>query len=237
MLKFLGRRSAFHAAHNNAFFVDGDRLVLIDCAMDGFHKIRKLGEEKLAGGLVREFVVLVTHTHGDHVGGVPMLIHYAYYILKKTVTVIAPSGEVREDMAFLFDRLEGCAKDGYRLITVDEAEYPWLKCAISTKHAPELEGRCFGYQLLIDGRNVIYTGDTCMLDPFLPYIEEGTVLYTEVSAFKTPVHFYVGNLLEKETLFRDKKVEVFMMHLDDKEAILEATRDTGYKLAPLVSEN
>ena len=247
MLKFLGRRSAFHEEQNNAYFVDGDRMVLIDCAMDGFHKIRRMGPEKLAKlylaeeaddddtaeKRIREFVVLVTHTHGDHVGGVPMLIHYAYYVLKMPVTVIAPSEEVRTDIACLLDRLEGCAPGGYRLTTVDEADYEWLKCAILTKHAPELDGRCFGYQLTLGGRNVIYTGDTCTLDPFLPYIDEGTVLYTEVSAFDTPVHFYVGSLLQKEEYLKAKKAEVYLMHLDDQETILEKTKDTGFKPAPL----
>lgn len=250
MLKFLGRRSAFHEEQNNAYFIDGDRLVLIDCAMDGFHKIRRMGPDKLAAlyrgvkaedeqpaeSKIREFVVLVTHTHGDHVGGVPMLIHYAYYILKMPVTVIAPSKEVCEDMAYLLNRMEGCAPDGYRLITAEEADFIWLKGAIPTKHAPELDGRCFGYRLTIDGRNVIYTGDTCTLDPFLPYIEEGTVLYTEVSAFDTPVHFYVGRLFEKEEFLKAKKAEVYLMHLDDQEAILEKTKNTGFKPAALFSE-
>ena len=34
MLKFLGRRSAFHEEQNNAYFIDGNRMVLIDCAME-----------------------------------------------------------------------------------------------------------------------------------------------------------------------------------------------------------
>ena len=243
MLKFLGRRSAFHEEQNNSYFIDGDRLVMLDCAMNGFHVIRREGLKKLAEayrGSVdaeepKEFVILVTHTHGDHIGGIPMLIHYAYYVLKKPVTVVAPSEEVKEDMDYLLRRMEGCAQDGYRLLTVEEAGYEFVKAAILTEHVPDLAGRCFGYQLELEGRNVIYTGDSCTLKPFLPYITEGTVLYTEVSAFDTPVHLYVERLLEQEEFLREKKAEVYLMHLDDEDLILGKTKSAGYQPAPLVT--
>jgi ribonuclease BN (tRNA processing enzyme) len=270
MLRFLGRRSAFHEEQNNAFFIDGDRLVLIDCAMDGFHKIRRAGLQRMAEvyrnetagetgagtgepketgagtegaeaslPTIREIVVLVTHTHGDHIGGIPMLIHYAHYILKVGVTVIVPSEEIRKDMEYVFFRLDGCAPEAYTMLTVEEAKagekFPWLTGAILTEHVPELAGRCFGYRLTLGGKNVLYTGDTCTLEPFLPYVTEGTVLYTEVTAFDTPVHLYVGRLLEYVPTLQERHAEVYLMHLDDEEAILEKTRNTGFLPAPLAA--
>ena len=48
MLRFLGRGSAFNEEQNCAFFVEKGRLVLLDCAMSGFHAVRRTGLERLA---------------------------------------------------------------------------------------------------------------------------------------------------------------------------------------------
>ena len=69
MLKFLGRGSAFTDEHNSAYFVENDELILIDCPMSAF---QRLNDKNLA--LYDHIYVLVTHTHGDHVGGIGMLI-------------------------------------------------------------------------------------------------------------------------------------------------------------------
>lgn len=40
MLKFFGRDSAFGHSNNSAFFIDGKDLVLIDCPMSSFQKVK-----------------------------------------------------------------------------------------------------------------------------------------------------------------------------------------------------
>ncbi len=229
-LTFLGRGSAFTSEHNSAFFTDGAELVLIDCPMSSFDKLRRLGADNIAGISGAELTVIVTHTHGDHVGGIPMLIHYAYHVLKRGVTVIAPSDEVAADLRFLIDRLEGCSPDAYELLTADKAGRPWLLGVVPTSHSPSLEGRCFGYRLRVNGKNVVYTGDTSSVDPFLPYLEPGTYFYSEVSLHRTPVHIYIDDLLAKTA---GLDIKLFLMHLDDAEKTAEAIRSSSAELAPL----
>ena len=108
LLQFFGRRSAFFEQQNSAFFIQDHQLILIDCPMSSFHRLKELGPENLVGGPVDQIQILVTHTHGDHIGGIPMLIHYCYYILHIPVVVGAPSEEVRKDLEFFIERLEGC---------------------------------------------------------------------------------------------------------------------------------
>jgi len=260
MLRFFGRGSAFADIQNSAFFVDGERLVMIDCPMSSFHVLRREGPNAVAAAYqssiressstpaetgedpdstpdIRHLYVLVTHTHGDHVGGIPMLIHYAYYIWHIPLTVIAPSDEVREDLEFLINRLEGCGSDTYELITADDT-MPWGLQVIPTSHTVELEGRCFGFRLVINGRTVVYTGDTNTLAPFLPYLEgvPGAQFYTEVAVFSTPVHLYIYATLDELKSLTAAGVEVFLMHLDDEEHILTAIEGTGIQPAPLYIE-
>ena len=110
MLTFLGRGSAFTDEHNSAFFVENDELVLIDCAMSSFEKLNDMNMT-----LFKHIYVLVTHTHGDHVSGLGMLIDLMEFSVKTPITVVAPSKEVEADIRYLLRNIEGCADSWYQL--------------------------------------------------------------------------------------------------------------------------
>ena len=228
MLTFFGRGNAFSEYNNSAYFMNGDELVLIDFPMSSFYKLRLMLERERISAA--RCTVLVTHTHGDHVGGIPTLIQYAYYVIHRRVDVIAPSDEVAEDLRCLIARIEGCAADAYTIMTAKEAKRDWLLGTIPTKHAPELEGRCFGYLLDVDGSRVVYTGDTAVIEPFLPYLEDGVKLYADVSLRSTPVHLHLDELRKAVS---GRNIEVYLMHLGDENAVKDATAGTDMKLAPL----
>ena len=109
----------------------------------------------------------------------------------------------------------------------------WMKAVIPTKHVPALDGRCFGYNIEVDGVNTVYTGDTSTLDPFIPYLSEGSVLYTECSAYDTSVHMYVDRLIGYSDFFKEKGIRVYLMHLDDEDTILSKVSGTGFEAAEL----
>ena len=244
MLKFLGRGSGFSDNHNTAFFMKGSTLVLLDCSIMAFLKLKnglidQVGaEDKTSSSSTScdDIVVLVTHTHSDHVAGIPMLIQYSYFVWKKNVTIIAPCEEVKENLAYCFDNMEGINKDAYEMITADESNLPWLRNTIPTMHVKELEGKCFGYNLEIDGTNVVYTGDTCRIEDFLDYLENGSILYTECSSTDVIVHTPIEKILEYDQLFAEKNIQVYLMHLDDENKImtkLMVPHKAKYTFAPL----
>jgi len=228
MLKFLGRGSAFTDEHNSAYFIENDELVLIDCPMSAF---MRLNDKNLA--LFDHIYVLVTHTHGDHSGGIGMLIDLLQFSVKTPITIVAPSKEVEADLFYLLSRIEGCSSSWYELINIEDLDKDWFVRAIPTTHTEELEGKCFGFQLKVEGRNVVYTGDTNTLIPYESYIEKGTYLYCEISAYKSPVHLYCTEIHDKIKEYVAAGVNVYLMHMDDERRILQVMSGTGAELAPL----
>ena len=228
MLKFLGRGSAFTDEHNSAFFVENDELILIDCSMNAF---QRLNDKNLA--LYDHIYVLVTHTHGDHVSGLGLLIDLLQFSVKTPITIVAPSNEVEADLFYFLTRVEGCNTSWYELINAQDLNKDWFVEVIPTTHTEELSGKCFGFYLMVEGNKVIYTGDTNTLVPFEKYFEKGVYLYCEISAYKSPVHLYCSDIVQKIKDYTASGMFVFLMHMDDEKRIAQIMEDTGAEFAPL----
>ena len=229
MLKFLGRGSAFHSDNNCAFFTHNGKLVLLDCPMSAFHKMRELGVEKLAGSRPENITVLITHTHSDHIGGLGMLVHFSFFVWHIPVVIIAANDEIRQDISFVLERLDGCESSAYTIISPENTGFT----PVAVHHAVPLEGRCFGWAFDIDGKRVVFTGDTSSLEPFMPYLTDGTYLYTEASVYNSPVHLHIDKLKALMPELRSRNVRVFIMHLDDEETLRTTAEEIGAELAPL----
>ena len=231
MLQFLGRGAAFNDSFNSAFFRDGNDLILIDCNATTFHIVKKMD---LAG--VDNIYILVTHTHSDHIGGIALLVDYEYFIGNIPVTVFAPNDAVYEDLRYYLKNLDGCEDNWYTLRTVADLDKSWFTAAIPTEHTSALKGKCFGYALTVNGTPVVYTGDTRITEPYMPYLTPGTKLYMEISSHRSDVHLYapdVRGFIENAVA---KGIEVYLMHLDNEDKITELTAGTGAELAPLYRE-
>lgn len=232
MIKFFGRGSAFADEHSSAFFVHDNDLILIDCPATSFQKIKKMK------GLseFENIFILVTHTHGDHSGGIGTMLQYAWFALNKKVTVVAPSEQVENDLNILLRNIEGCEKKWFSITAADELNEEWLVSPVPTRHAGTLDGRCFGYHLKINGKNVVYTGDTAVLTPFIPLLKNGGYLYTEASYYRSDVHLHINDILPELVNLTENGINVYLMHLDNETEIEKIIEDTDIKLAPLFQE-
>lgn len=229
-LQFFGRGSAFADQHNSAFFIHNNELVIIDCPAATFQIVKKMGWDKYDN-----IYILITHTHGDHAGGVGMMLQYVWFAsgMKKRATIVAPSEKVKEDLILLLNRIEGCESEWYNITTAEKLDKEWLIQAVPTKHTAPLDGKCFGYQLNIDGCNAVYTGDTATLDPFAPLLNKGSVLYAEASTFKSDVHLFLEDMLPTYNDLINKGVSVYLMHIDREDVVKELIKETQIHLAPL----
>ncbi len=230
LLLFLGRGSAFADEHNSAFFVEDNELVLIDCPATSYQKVKKMNWEQYDN-----IYILVTHTHGDHSGGVGTMLQYVWFAsyMKKKVTIVAPSAEVKEDLLLLLMRIEGCEQEWFNIITADELDKKWFISAVPTTHVKPLAGRCFGYYLNIHGNNVVYTGDTATLEPFKPLLKRGSFLYTEAAYYKSEVHLYLKEMLPEFMELAESGVHVYLMHLDVEDKIKELIDGTTLRFAKI----
>ena len=220
-LKFFGRGSGFADEHTSAYFSTANKeLVIIDCPVSTFQKSKHIDLTDY-----EKFYILVTHTHGDHVGGLGLFVQYAFFTLKKPVTIVAPSAAVAVDI-FTVLTIEGNDPSWFKFVTVANIkEKEWLGDCILTKHSPQLENKCFGYHLIVDDVDVVYTGDTAILDPFLPYLVEGSVLYVDTSVYYGMIHLKLEDALDDFVSFTQRGIKVYLMHLDDVAAAEKIVAD------------
>ena len=79
-----------------------------------------------------------------------------------------------------------------------------------------MKGKCFGYNLEVCEKNVVYTGDTSTLDPFKPYLTPGSILYVDTAVFFAETHLKLEDVLDELIRYTIPGVEVYIMHLDDE---------------------
>lgn len=231
LLYFFGRGSVFTEKHNSAFFINDDELVLLDCSDYTFQQIRT---NKVDLSNIKKIYVLITHTHGDHINGLDILIEYMWFVLHIPVIVVVPSISLLTDIVYILNIL-GCSKSWYSIIYCNNLKKEWFISSIRTEHVDQLRF-CFGYNLNINGKNVVYTGDTVTLDPYIKYLSKDSYLYTECSYNDSGVHLYINDVLDKLIQLSENNVHVYLMHLDNEEKISEMIKDTCIKLAPLYND-
>ena len=220
-LKFFGRGSGFSDEHNSAYFFTANKeMVIIDCPVSTFQNVKHIDLKDY-----KNFYVLVTHTHGDHVGGLGLFVQYSFFVLKKPVTIIAPSAEVADDILTILT-IEGNDTSWYELVVAtDMEEKEWFSDCILTKHSPQLENKCFGYHLIVDDTNVVYTGDTSTLQPFLPYLTNGSLLYVDTSVYYGEIHLKLEDALNDFLALTARGIKVYLMHLDHFSAAENMVKD------------
>lgn len=227
-LKFLGNGSGFTESHNNAFFITGKNLVLIDLSMLNLYKLLALEPEKY-----NKIFLFVTHMHDDHTSGIGLFLQHMFYRQHKTVFIVAPF-EIQASLKIEFE-LKGIDSDAYIFKEPDKIKSLGINAlAIKTEHCPELIGQCFGYIFYLKDKKIVYSGDTIEYKKFIEYMkEENSELYLDVSASYGKVHILYDDIKEDLIKFSENRT-VFLMHIDDMEKIEKLIEGTKIQIAQTI---
>ena len=204
-LEFIGNDSGFGDKNNSAYFEQNNELFIIDCGYTVFNEIKN----RFDFSVYNNINVIITHLHNDHAGSLSQFILYMWFVYKKKVNVICNCKYIREYLD-----ITGTPSCAYELKNkVENLNLTFIK----TKHTDYLDA--YGFVMNINNKKILYTGDTCELEAFLPYLDNINELYIDLSKFGG-AHLKVDNVLEILKELKNKNIKIIPMHIDDKEYVL-----------------
>ena len=146
--------------------------------------------------------------HNDHAGSLSQFILYLWFIYNKKVTIYSKCEKIQEYLD-----ITGTTKEAYEIKTGNQnLEF------IKTEHAKELDA--YGFKLNLNNKSILYTGDTKLLDPFIPYLENCDEFYVDVSKFGG-VHLKFEEVFKDLQKIKNTNTKVILMHIDDKQYIAQ----------------
>jgi ribonuclease BN (tRNA processing enzyme) len=142
--------------------------------------------------------ILVTHLHGDHFGGIPFLILDGQFSRRaRRLLVVGPPGltdRVTQAMEVFFPG----SSQAQRKFETDFLE---LAEGIATAVGPlrvtpyEVVHACgappYALRVELEGRTVVYSGDTEWTDPLIPAVAGADLFISEAYFYDKPIRFHL----------------------------------------------
>lgn len=240
-LNFLGIGSAFATKlyNTSAFFVEGDKLFLIDCGETTFNQLFNQDFFKN----IEEIYVAFTHTHSDHIASICSLIKFCSAIRTK-LNIIVPSKDDNDLYGDILELLNifniYCIyKNKISFITSYEVNEYFTSFDsmefLSTNHAPELEGKCYSILFKTNLGNVFYSSDSIDTKYITKYLNDKLdKMYVDVTLTIPTVHLDL-NILDS-IIPQEKRNKIYCMHFDSEKCMQKA-EELGFNIAPSVAKN
>jgi len=201
-LTFIGRDSGFGQKNNSAYYVEKDKFVLIDCGFTVFEEIKN----KFDLSKYNSIEIIITHLHNDHAGSLSQLILYIWFVLHKKTIVVSNCQYIKTYLD-----ITGTPEESYELKnSLDNLSF------IKTEHTKYLDS--YGFRAIFNNKTIVYTGDTCILSPYLPYLNDCDEFYIDISRFGG-AHLKIDDVYNKLIELQNNGTNIFLMHIDDKEYI------------------
>jgi ribonuclease BN (tRNA processing enzyme) len=173
-LRFVGSGDALGSGGrvNTCFHVRGAHTnFLIDCGASSLPALKRLG-------IARDEIdlILITHFHGDHFGGLPFLLLDAQFARRTRPLVIAGPQSIEAKLANLMEALfEHSSKTKQRFdlsVVALEPEQSRTFGEVSVTPYPVVHGESGGpflaYRIEAEGRVISYSADTEWTDMLIP---------------------------------------------------------------------
>ena len=201
-LAFLGNDSGFGNRNTSAYIEENNELFIIDCGFTVFNEIK----QRFDFTKYKKINIIITHLHNDHAGSLSQLILYLWFIYKIQANIISNCINLKQYLD-----ITGTVPEAYILKKeLDNVKF------IKTDHVKYLDS--YGIFLIFHDKKLLYTGDTCSLSSFLPYIDEIDEFYIDLSKYGG-AHVKIDEVKDNLKEIKNKGIKVIPIHSDDKEYI------------------
>lgn len=190
-LTFLGTDSGFGQKNNSAFIENEECFTLIDCGFSIFTTIINRFDFKK----YKTINVIITHLHNDHAGSLSQFILYLWFVCNKKANIISNCKRIKEYLD-----ITGTPQDSYNLMKeMTNIEF------IKTEHVDYIDS--YGFKININGRKILYTGDTNTLKPFMNFLNDINEFYIDVSKYGG-AHLKIDEIIENLKLISSKNINI-----------------------------
>ncbi|HKS86315.1 MAG TPA: MBL fold metallo-hydrolase [Pseudolabrys sp.] len=219
-LQFVGCGDAFGSGgrFNTCFHVTGGLTnFLIDCGASSLVALKRLNIDRNAIDLI-----LLTHFHLDHFGGVPFFILDAQLVAKRErpLTIIGPPG-----LTDWYHRLFAATFPGERKLPFElnlrEVEigalsgFPGLEVAPFHVRHDDKAGPCLAYRIELEGKILCYSGDTEWTDTLHEAARGADLFICECYMFEKAVRAHLSLSILREKLPAIGARKVILTHMSD----------------------
>ncbi|NOJ40054.1 MBL fold metallo-hydrolase [Bradyrhizobium australiense] len=184
-LRFVGCGDALGSGgrYNTCFHVTGSSVnFLIDCGASSLPALKRLGIARDAIDLI-----LITHFHGDHFGGLPFLLLDAQFTRRSRPLVIAGPQGIETKLPNLMEALfEHSSKTKQRFdfsVVALEPEQSRTFGEVKVTPHPVVHGESGGpflaYRVEAEGRIITYSADTEWTDTLIPAARNADLFIAE----------------------------------------------------------
>jgi ribonuclease BN (tRNA processing enzyme) len=221
-VQFVGSGDAFGSGgrFNTCFHVTGEHVnFLIDCGATSLPALKRCGIERDAIDLV-----LVTHFHGDHFGGLPFLMLDAQFTRRTRPLIVAgPQGierRLEQVMEALFENSSKRERRfDLRIATLEPGAAASFG-AVSVTPYPVVHGESggpfLGYRIEAEGRVIAFTGDTEWTEALVPLGRDADLFIAETYTYDRAIrnHLSLKTLQEHLAEIRPKRMIITHMSED-----------------------
>ncbi|MGB9117135.1 MBL fold metallo-hydrolase [Bradyrhizobium sp.] len=220
-LRFVGCGDALGSGGrtNTCFHVTGERCdFLIDCGASSLPALKRQG-------IARDDIdlILITHFHGDHFGGLPFLLLDAQFTRRTRPLVIAgPEGieaRLKQVMEALFENSSKTKQRFDLSVVALRPEATRSFGAVNVTPFPVVHGESggpfLGYRIEAEGRVIAYTADTEWTETLIPLGRDADLLIAEAYYYDKPVKNHLSLKMLQTHLAEIKPKRLVLTHMSD----------------------
>jgi ribonuclease BN (tRNA processing enzyme) len=220
-LQFVGCGDALGSGgrYNTCFHVTGERVnCLIDCGASSLPALK-------AQGIARNDIdlILITHFHGDHFGGLPFLLLDAQFTRRTRPLVIAgPQGiatRLPQVMEALFENSSKTERK-YDLSVIalnpgETREFGGVKVTPFPVVHGESGGPFLAYRVEAEGRVIAYSADTEWTETLIPAARDADLFIAEAYTYDRVVKNHLSLMTLEAHLPEIKPKRLVLTHMSD----------------------